>query len=95
MNILIIDGPGVHPTSAARALGGGLHRKGHGVIVHPVRLQDLGWIPRVGIEKRVSKILDIHHPDVIHVFSPTVSTTTSTPRLAVCLRTAWPTSSAV
>jgi hypothetical protein len=69
MNILIIDGPGVHPTSAARALGGALHRKGHGVIVHPVRLQDLGWFPRVGIEKRVSKILDIHHPDVIHVFS--------------------------
>ena len=69
MNILIIDGPGVHPASAARALGGALHRKGHGVIVHPIRLQDLGWFPRVGIEKRVSKILDVHHPDVIHVFS--------------------------
>jgi hypothetical protein len=69
MKILIIDGPGVHPRSAARALGGGLHRKGHGVIVHPIQLKELGWFPRHGIQKRVARILGVHHPDVIHVFS--------------------------
>lgn len=69
MKILVIDGPGVHPRSAARALGGGLHRKGHGVIVHPIQLKELGWFPRHGIERRVSKILDVHQPDVIHVFT--------------------------
>ena len=69
MKILIIDGPGVHPVSAARALGGGLHRKGHVVIVHPVKLRELGWFPKYGIERRVSKILAVHQPDVMHVFS--------------------------
>jgi len=69
MKILIIDGPGVHPGSAARALGGGLHRGGHGVIVHPVKLKELGWFPKHGIHKRVSRILAVHQPDVIHVFS--------------------------
>ncbi len=69
MKILIIDGPGIHPASAARALGGGLHRAGHGVIVHPVKLKELGWFPKYGLERRVSKILSVHHPDVIHVFS--------------------------
>ena len=55
--------------AAARALGGGLHRKGHGVIVHPIQLKELGWFPRHGIQKRVARILGVHHPDVIHVFS--------------------------
>jgi hypothetical protein len=69
MKILIIDGPGFHPRSSARALGGALHRKGHGVIVHPVPLQKMGWFPRFGLNKRVEKIFAVHHPDVIHVFS--------------------------
>jgi len=69
MKILIIDGPGVHPQSAARALGSALHQKDHGVIVHPIRLKELGWIPRYGIQKRVSRILQVHQPDVIHVFT--------------------------
>lgn len=69
MKILVIDGPGVHPRSAARALGGGLHRKGHGVIVHPIQLKELGWFPRHGIERRVAKILAVHSPDVIHVYT--------------------------
>lgn len=69
MKILVIDGPGVHPKSAARALGAGLHQKGHGIIVHPIRLKELGWFPRYGIQKRVARILKVHHPDVIHVFS--------------------------
>lgn len=69
MKILVIDGPGVHPRSAARALGAALHHKDHGVIVHPIRLPDLGWFPRHGIHRRVAKILAVHHPDVIHVFS--------------------------
>jgi glycosyl transferase family 1 len=69
MRILVIDGPGVHPRSAARALGAGLHHKGHGVIVHPIAMKDLGWFPRYGIQRRVAKILNVHHPDVIHVFT--------------------------
>lgn len=69
MKILVIDGPGVHPRSAARALGAALHAKGHGVIVHPIQLKDLGWFPRHGIQRRVAKILSVHAPDVIHVFS--------------------------
>src|SRR5262245_29317310 len=69
MKILVIDGPGVHPKSAARALGAALHQKDHGVIVHPIRLNELGWIPRYGIQKRVSKILQVHQPDVIHLFT--------------------------
>jgi hypothetical protein len=69
MKILVIDGPGVHPRSAARALGAALHAKGHGVIVHPIQLKDLGWFPRHGIHRRVAKILSVHAPDVIHVFS--------------------------
>jgi hypothetical protein len=69
MKILVIDGPGVHPKSAARALGAGLHQKGHGIIVHPIRLGELGWFPKFGIQKRVEKILRVHQPDVIHVFT--------------------------
>src|SRR5436190_1872522 len=64
-----LAGPGVHPRSTARALGAALHHKDHGVIVHPIRLKDLGWFPRHGIHRRVAKILAVHHPDVIHVFS--------------------------
>jgi hypothetical protein len=69
MKILLIDGPGVHPRSSARALGGALHRKGHGVIVHPLPIGKLGWFPRHGIHKVVAKIFTVHHPDLIHVFS--------------------------
>ena len=69
MKILVIDGPGVHPRSAARALGAALHQKGHGIIVHPISMKDLGWFPRHGIHRRVSKILSVHHPDVIHCFT--------------------------
>jgi len=69
MKILVIDGPGVHPRSSARALGAGLHQKGHGVIVHPIALKQLGWFPRHGIHRRVTKILSVHNPDVIHIFT--------------------------
>jgi hypothetical protein len=69
MKILVIDGPGVHPRSAARALGAELHHKGHGVIVHPIQLKELGWFPRHGIHRRVARIFAVHHPDVIHVFT--------------------------
>ena len=69
MKVLVIDGPGVHPKSSARALGTALHQKDHGVIVHPIRLKELGWFPRYGIQKRVARILHVHQPDVIHVFT--------------------------
>ncbi len=69
MKILIIDGPGVHPRTSARALGAGLHRLGHGVIVHPVDAKRLGWFPRHRLRRRAQEVLATHEPDVIHVFS--------------------------
>jgi len=69
MKTLIIDGPGVHPRSAARALGSALHAAGHGVIVHPVQLEKLGWFRGQALEKHAAEVLKIHEPDVIHVFS--------------------------
>lgn len=69
MKILLIDGPGVHPRSAARALGAALHHRGHGVIVHPIQLRELGWFPRRGMDRRGTRILGVHQPDVIHVLS--------------------------
>jgi hypothetical protein len=69
MKILIIDGPGVHPRTAPRALGRGLHDRGHVVIVHPVQLEKLGWFKAQALEKRAVEVLKIHEPDVIHVFS--------------------------
>jgi hypothetical protein len=69
MKILIVDGPGVHPRSAARALGSGLHAKGHGVIVHPIQMEKLGWFKRQALERRASQVLGVHEPDVVHVLS--------------------------
>jgi hypothetical protein len=69
MKILIIDGPGVHPRSAARALGAALHAEGHGVIVHPIQLDKLGWFRGQALEKRAVEVLRVHEPDVVHVFS--------------------------
>lgn len=69
MKILIIDGPGVHPRTAARALGRGLHQKGHVVIVHPIQMEKLGWFKGPALEKRAAEVLDLHQPDVVHVFS--------------------------
>jgi len=69
MKILIVDGPGVHPRTAARALGRGLHDKGHGVIVHPIQMEKLGWFKGPALEKRAAEVLDVHRPDVVHVFS--------------------------
>jgi hypothetical protein len=69
MKILIIDGPGIHPRTAARALGSALHAAGHGVIVHPVQLEKLGWFRGQALQKHAVQVLRIHHPDVIHVFS--------------------------
>lgn len=69
MKILIIDGPGVHPRTSARALGRGLHDKGHSPIVHPVQLEKLGWFKAQALEKRAVEVLKIHEPDLIHVFS--------------------------
>src|SRR5262245_13039060 len=69
MKILVIDGPGVHPRSSARALGAALHHKGHGVIVHPIQMKDLGWFPRYGVQRRAARILAVHRPDVIHLFT--------------------------
>jgi hypothetical protein len=69
MKILIIDGPGIHPRSAARALGSGLHAKGHGVIVHPIQLEKLGWFKSQSLAKRADQVLDVHQPDVVHVLS--------------------------
>lgn len=69
MKILVIDGPGVHPKSAARALGRALHRAGHGIIMHPVDLKKLGWFRGAGLEKLAAKVIQLHKPDVVHVFS--------------------------
>src|SRR5579862_5137174 len=69
MKILIIDGPGIHPRSAARALGFGLHAKGHGVIVHPIQMEKLGWFKSQSLAKRADQVLDVHQPDVVHVLS--------------------------
>ena len=69
MKILIVDGPGVHPRSAARALGTGLHDRGHSPIVHPIQLEKLGWFKTQALEKRAAHVLDIHKPDVVHVLS--------------------------
>jgi hypothetical protein len=69
MKILIIDGPGVHPRTAARGLGRGLHSKGHGVIVHPVQMEKLGWFKGQALEKRAAEVIGVHQPDVVHVFT--------------------------
>jgi hypothetical protein len=69
MKILIVDGPGVHPRTAARALGRGLHQKGHVVIVHPIQMEKLGWFKGPALEKRAAEILNVHEPDVVHVFT--------------------------
>ena len=69
MKILIIDWPGVHPRTAARALGHGLHEKGHSPIVHPVQLDKLGWFKAQALEKRAVEVLKVHEPDLVHVFS--------------------------
>jgi hypothetical protein len=69
MKILVIDGPGVHPRSSARALGSALHHAGHGVIVHPVNVKKLGWFRRHALDKLAARIIALHKPDVIHIFS--------------------------
>lgn len=69
MKILIIDGPGIHPRTSARALGAALHAKGHVVIVHPVQLVKLGWFKSQALEKHATQVLKVHEPDVVHVFS--------------------------
>ncbi len=69
MKILIIDGPGIHPRTSARALGRGLHEKGHSPIVHPVQLEKLGWFKSQALEKRAVEVLKVHEPDLVHVFS--------------------------
>src|SRR5256885_15137100 len=69
MKILIIDGPGFHPRTSARALGSALHAKGHVVIVHPVQLEKLGWFKSQALEKHATHVLKVHQPDVVHVFS--------------------------
>ncbi|MBV8880274.1 MAG: glycosyltransferase [Planctomycetaceae bacterium] len=69
MKILIIDGPGLHPRSAARALGAALHARGHSPIVHPIQMEKLGWFKGQALEKRAAQVLEVHQPDVVHVFS--------------------------
>ncbi|HLY08210.1 MAG TPA: glycosyltransferase [Planctomycetota bacterium] len=69
MKILIIDGPGVHPRTAARALGSALHPKGHVVIVHPIQMEKMGWFKSQALEKHAAEVLEVHQPDVVHVFS--------------------------
>lgn len=69
MKILIVDGPGVHPRSAARALGAALHAGDHGVIVHPIQLEKLGWFRSQALAKHAVEVLKVHEPDVIHVLS--------------------------
>ena len=69
MKILIIDGPGVHPRTAARGLGAALHAKGHVPIVHPIQMEKLGWFKAQALEKRAIEVLRVHEPDLVHVFS--------------------------
>lgn len=69
MKILIIDGPGIHPRTSARALGSGLHAKGHVVIVHPIQMEKLGWFKSQALEKRAAEVLKVHEPDVVHVLT--------------------------
>lgn len=69
MRIVVIDGPGLHPRSSARALGSALHHKGHAVIVHPVTRARLGWFPRHRLGILAGKLAALHRPDIFHVLS--------------------------
>lgn len=69
MKILLVDGPGRHPRTGARALGSGLHAKGHGVMVHPVQMKRLGWFRRHAMDRLAGDLVAAHEPDVVHVLS--------------------------
>ena len=69
MKILIIEGPGNHPESYARALGGALHQLGHVAIVHPLRKTLGSWGVKHYVGRESKKILETHRPDIIHVVS--------------------------
>ncbi len=69
MRILIVDGPGRHPVSSPASLAGALHRMGHLVIVHPVKDARDSWTSRHALGRRARKALEVHQPDIVHVFS--------------------------
>ena len=69
MKILIIEGPGRHPESYARSLGGALHQLGHVAIVHPLRRKLRSWGVKHYVSRESKKIIEAHHPDIIHVIS--------------------------
>jgi len=69
MRILIVDGPGLHPAFYPRVLGASLHRRGHGVIVHPARDAATSWPGRHSFRRRAREVLSVHQPDVVHVVS--------------------------
>jgi hypothetical protein len=67
MKLLIVDGPGLHPSTGARALGAAFHRLGHDALVHPLGLHPQTWLHRHALGREARKILDSHLPDVVHV----------------------------
>ena len=69
MKILIIEGPGQHPESYARSLGGALLRLGHVAIVHPLRKTLGSWGVKHYVGREAKKIVEAHQPDIIHVIS--------------------------
>jgi hypothetical protein len=69
MRILVVDGPGRHPAYYPRVLGSALHRRGHGVIVHPARDASNSWPGRHAFRKRAKEVVAVHQPDVVHVIA--------------------------
>lgn len=69
MKILIVEGPGRHPESYPRALGGALHRQGHVAVVHPLGDPGRRWAPRLSLARHARKLLEVHAPDIVHVVS--------------------------
>jgi hypothetical protein len=69
MRILVVDGQGRHPAFYPRVLGAALHRRGHGVIVHPARDASDSWPGRHAFRRRAREVLSVHQPDVVHVVS--------------------------
>src|SRR5262249_30976102 len=42
---------------------------GHGVIVHPLFLDKLGWFKSSALARHAAKVIEVHGPDLVHVFS--------------------------
>lgn len=69
MRILIVDGPGAHPSSYPRVLGAALHRLGHSAIVHPAKDAVGPWPLRYKFRRKAREVLSVLQPDIVHVVS--------------------------